>query len=107
MPFACGSVRASMVRSIAGHATAAERLAIELHLAECDECVSERAALEGVRRMQRWEPPPLSEPARERTRRTTLEQAIIVPRRRRGRDWRYVGAAVIAAATTVAAYFVR
>jgi anti-sigma factor RsiW len=106
MSFACGSVRASMVRSIAGHASAAERLALEAHLAHCDTCVAEHVALEGVRRVQRWEPPSLSESARDRTRRTTLEQAIIALPPRRADRWLYAAAALLAAMTAAIALFV-
>jgi len=107
MSFACLWVRSFMIRAIAGQVSEAERLGLEKHLADCASCVAEHAALESVRRVQRWEPPSLTEEARDRTRRTTLEQAIILPPAARARNWLYVGAALLAAATTAAAVFAR
>jgi hypothetical protein len=68
----CGRARKQMVEALAGRAGEAERLELELHLDGCAGCRRDHATMASIRRLQTWEPPALSDGARERVRREAL-----------------------------------
>ncbi|MCC6994406.1 MAG: FecR domain-containing protein [Deltaproteobacteria bacterium] len=75
MALECLSTGARLTASLAGHLSEAERLALEAHLGGCEQCRVDHASFEAVRRLRGWEPPRLSDLARERVRRAALEAA--------------------------------
>lgn len=75
MALECFSTGARLTASLAGHLSEAERLALEAHLGGCEQCRVDHASFEAVRRLRGWEPPRLSDLARERVRRAALEAA--------------------------------
>ena len=75
MALECFSTGARLTASLAGHLSEAERLALEAHLGGCEKCRVDHASFEAVRRLRGWEPPRLSDLARERVRRAALEAA--------------------------------
>jgi ferric-dicitrate binding protein FerR (iron transport regulator) len=72
---------------VGGHATPAERLELESHLAVCARCSAEHAALAAVRALRAAEPEGLSAAARERVRRAALAGTTRVPALARQRFW--------------------
>jgi hypothetical protein len=92
--------------SLAGRASPAERLHLEAHLQECLACRGEHGLLRVVRGLQDWQPPGLSDLARERARRTALRTgprgpAAPAPARRRWRLPLGVGVGCLAAAVAL------
>jgi ferric-dicitrate binding protein FerR (iron transport regulator) len=70
---ACARAARVSLASLGGHATEAERLELEAHLAVCARCSAEHAGLGAVRALRTAESEGLSAAARERVRRAALE----------------------------------
>jgi ferric-dicitrate binding protein FerR (iron transport regulator) len=64
----CGQARRIALAAVGGHASVAERLELEEHLAACAACSDEHQALGLVRRLRQAEPEGLNPAARERVR---------------------------------------
>jgi hypothetical protein len=75
MSLSCRQTGTLLTKALAERATEAERLQLEQHLASCAACRRTQAALEPLRRLKAWQPPPLSGEARERVHRALLETA--------------------------------
>jgi ferric-dicitrate binding protein FerR (iron transport regulator) len=85
MSLECLRTDSLLTAALAGQASAADRLRLEAHLETCAACRERQAACEALRRLQRWEPPALSDVARERVRRAVLARSpgSAAPARRR------------------------
>jgi ferric-dicitrate binding protein FerR (iron transport regulator) len=106
MAMSCKQVVRLSTASAGGHATEAERLELEAHLATCVRCSEEHAlALATTRALRAAEPGALSAAARERVRRAALSSqrahapALLTVRRF---GWPLAGGAVLAMAAAVA-----
>jgi ferric-dicitrate binding protein FerR (iron transport regulator) len=93
--------------SVGGHATEAERLELEAHLAICARCSDEHADLAVVRALQAAEPEGLSSAARERVRRAALAGTVRTPLAARRRLWPFGIGATLALAGVAAILLVR
>jgi ferric-dicitrate binding protein FerR (iron transport regulator) len=87
MALSCARAARVSLASVGGHATPAERLELESHLAVCARCSAEHAALAAVRALRAAEPEGLSAAARERVRRAALAGTMRVPAQARRRFW--------------------
>ncbi len=87
MALSCARAARVSLASVGGHATPAERLELESHLAICARCSAEHAALAAVRALRAAEPEGLSAPARERVRRAALAGTTRAPAQARRRFW--------------------
>ena len=72
MSLGCLRARAQLVAAVGGHANSAEQLELETHLEGCARCRETHGALDVLRRVRGWEPPRLSQAARERVRAAAL-----------------------------------
>jgi ferric-dicitrate binding protein FerR (iron transport regulator) len=93
--------------SVGGHATEAERLELEAHLAICARCSAEHTDLAVVRALQAVEPEGLSSAARERVRRAALAGTVRPPLAARRRLWPFGIGATLALAGVAAILLVR
>jgi ferric-dicitrate binding protein FerR (iron transport regulator) len=100
---ACARAARVSLASLGGHATEAERLELEAHLAICARCSVEHASLGAVRALRAAEPEALSSAARERVRRAALAGTARAPLAARRRLWP-IGAGVTLALAGVAAF---
>jgi ferric-dicitrate binding protein FerR (iron transport regulator) len=103
---ACARAARVSLASAGGHATGAERLELEAHLAVCARCSAEHAALGAVRALRGAEPEGLSASARERVRRAALEGTARAPVAARRRLWPVGVGATLALAGLAAFLFV-
>jgi ferric-dicitrate binding protein FerR (iron transport regulator) len=87
MALSCARAARVSLASVGGHATPAERLELESHLAVCARCSAEHAALAAVRALRAAEPEGLSAAARERVRRAALAGTMRAPAQARRRFW--------------------
>jgi ferric-dicitrate binding protein FerR (iron transport regulator) len=87
MALSCARAARVSLASVGGHATPAERLELESHLAVCARCSAEHAALAAVRALRAAEPEGLSTAARERVRRAALAGTMRVPAQARRGFW--------------------
>jgi ferric-dicitrate binding protein FerR (iron transport regulator) len=87
MALSCARAARVSLASIGGHATPAERLELESHLAGCARCSAEHADLAAVRALRAAEPEGLSAAARERVRRAALAGTMRAPAQARRRFW--------------------
>ncbi len=87
MALSCARAARVSLASVGGHATPAERLELESHLAVCARCSVEHAALSAVRALRAAEPEGLSASARERVRRAALAGTTRTPALARRRLW--------------------
>jgi ferric-dicitrate binding protein FerR (iron transport regulator) len=87
MALSCARAARVSLASVGGHATPAERLELESHLAVCARCSAEHAALAAVRALRAGEPEGLSPAARERVRRAALAGTMRLPAQARRRFW--------------------
>ncbi|HLK89179.1 MAG TPA: FecR domain-containing protein [Polyangia bacterium] len=88
--------------SVGGHASEAERLELEAHLATCARCSAAHAELAPVRALRAAEPDGLSSSARERVRRAALAGATRAPASA-PRRWGPVGVGGALALASIAA----
>src|SRR5262245_584180 len=103
MAMSCGEASRVSTASAGGHATEAERLELEAHLATCARCSEEHALLLIAARALRTAPPEtLSAPARERVRRAALAQRAHAPAVVRRLRWPLAGGVALAMAAGVA-----
>jgi ferric-dicitrate binding protein FerR (iron transport regulator) len=103
-----GCARAARVSlaSVGGHATEAERLELEAHLAVCGRCSAEHAELGVVRALRAAESDGLSAAARERVRRAALAGTARAPLAARRRFWPLGVGATLALAGAAAFFLV-
>jgi ferric-dicitrate binding protein FerR (iron transport regulator) len=82
----CARATHLSLAAVGGHASAAERLELESHLASCARCAAAYAALAPVRALREAAPEGLGPSARERVRRAILARppAVAAPRPRLG-----------------------
>jgi ferric-dicitrate binding protein FerR (iron transport regulator) len=83
----CARAARVSLASVGGHATPAERLELESHLAVCARCSAQHAALAPVRALRAAEPEGLSATARERVRRAAMAGTTRAPALARRRFW--------------------
>jgi len=103
MAMSCSRASQVSTASAGGHATEAERLELEAHLATCGRCGEEHALLLATTRALRAsEPATLSAAARERVRRAALSARAHAPAVGRRFAWPLAGGALVAAAAAVA-----
>jgi anti-sigma factor RsiW len=103
MAMSCNQIGRLSTASAGGHATEAERLEVEAHLATCARCSAEHAlVLATTRALRAAEPAPLSAAARERVRRAALAQRAQAPAAVRRLRWPLAGGVVLAMAAAVA-----
>jgi ferric-dicitrate binding protein FerR (iron transport regulator) len=103
MAMSCNQIGRLSTASAGGHATEAERLELEAHLASCARCSAEHALmLAATRALRDAEPGALSDVARERVRRAALSQRAHAPAAVRRLGWPMAGGAVLAMAAAVA-----
>jgi ferric-dicitrate binding protein FerR (iron transport regulator) len=103
MALSCGQAGKLSVASAGGHASEAERLELEAHLAACARCSAEHAVVVGTTRALRAaEPGTLSPAARERVRRAALAGRTRAPAAARRFGWPLAGGAALALAAAVA-----
>jgi ferric-dicitrate binding protein FerR (iron transport regulator) len=107
MALSCTRAARVSLASIGGHATPAERLELESHLAVCARCSAEHADLAAVRALRAAEPEGLSAAARERVRRVALAGTARAPAQARRRFWPAGLGATFALASLAALLFVR
>ncbi len=107
MALSCARAARVSLASVGGHATPAERLELESHLAGCARCSAEHAALAAVRALRAAEPEGLSPAARERVRRAALAGTVRVPAQARRRFWPVGLGATFALASLAALLLVR
>jgi hypothetical protein len=102
MSLACARAARLSLASAGGHASEAERLELEAHLAGCARCAAEHGALVAVRAGLAAEPAGLGATARERVRRAALAApaGAQVPARRL--LWPVAAGAALAVAASVA-----
>ena len=105
MALSCGRAARVSLASIGGHATPAERLELESHLAGCACCSAEHADLAAVRALRAAEPEGLSSAARERVRRAALAGTMRAPAQARRRLWP-VGLGATFALASLAAFLI-
>jgi ferric-dicitrate binding protein FerR (iron transport regulator) len=84
---ACARAARVSLASVGGHASEAERLELEAHLAVCSRCSAEHVGLGAVRALRAAEPEALSSAARERVRRAALAGTARAPLASRRRLW--------------------
>jgi len=75
MALSCLRSEGLLTRALAGRADEAERIEIESHLERCAPCRVVRDRLRLVGKLSTWEPPRLSDAARDRARRAALDGA--------------------------------
>jgi len=103
MAMSCGQAGKLSVVSAGGHATDAERLELEAHLATCARCSGEHALLLGATRTLRVaEPGVLSAAARGRVLRASIAHRAHAPAMARRFGWPIGAGAVLAVAAAVA-----
>lgn len=103
MAMNCAESNRLSVASAGGHATPAERLELEAHLATCTRCSEEHAlVLATTRALRDAEPGALSPAARERVRRAALSGRAHAPATVRRLGWPMTAGAVLAMAAGVA-----
>jgi len=107
MALSCARAARVSLASLGGHATPAERLELESHLAVCARCSAEHAALAAVRVLRATEPEGLSAAARERVRRAALAGTMRAPAQARRRFWPVGLGATFALASLAAFLLVR
>jgi len=107
MALSCARAARVSLASIGGHATPAERLELESHLAVCARCSAEHADLAAVRVLRAAEPEGLSTAARERVRRAALAGTMRAPAPARRRFWPVGLGATFALASLAAFLMVR
>ena len=107
MALSCARAARVSLASVGGHATPAERLELESHLAVCARCSAEHAALAAVRALRAAEPEGLSAAARERVRRAALAGTMRAPALARRRFWPVAFGASFALASLAALLIVR
>jgi ferric-dicitrate binding protein FerR (iron transport regulator) len=107
MALSCARASRVSLASIGGHATPAERLELESHLAVCTRCSAEHADLAAVRALRAAEPEGLSTAARERVRRAALAGTMRAPAQARRRFWPVGLGATFALASLAAFLLVR
>ena len=100
MAMSCGQTGRLSVASAGGHASEAERLELEAHLATCARCSAEHALVAATTRALRdAEVPTLSPVARQRVWRSALAQRAHAPTAARRFGWSFgIGAAFAVAA---------
>jgi len=103
MAMSCTQISRLSNASAGGHATQAERLELEAHLATCARCSADHAlVLATTRALRGAEPEALSSAARERVRRAALAGRTQAPATVRRLGWPLTGGAVLAMAAGVA-----
>jgi ferric-dicitrate binding protein FerR (iron transport regulator) len=107
MALSCARAARVSLASVGGHATPAERLELESHLAVCARCSAEHAALAAVRALRAAEPEGLSTAARERIRRAALTGTMRAPVQARRRFWPVAFGATFALASLAVLLIVR
>ena len=107
MTLRCARATRVSLASVGGHATEAERLELEAHLAICGRCSAAHADLAAVRALRAAEPEGLSVAARERARRAALAGATRAPALARRRLWPVGVGATLALASLAAFLIVR
>ena len=102
MAMSCTQISRLSNASAGGHATQAERLELEAHLATCARCSADHAlVLATTRALRGAEPEALSSAARERVRRAALAGRTQAPATVRRLGWPLTGGAVLAMAAGV------
>jgi ferric-dicitrate binding protein FerR (iron transport regulator) len=107
MAMTCTRAAGLSLAAVGGHATEAERLELEAHLATCARCSDEHGALATVRRLREVEPDELSATARERVRRAVLAAPALAAAPACSRLRWPIAAGVALAAAAAAAFWVR
>jgi ferric-dicitrate binding protein FerR (iron transport regulator) len=103
----CARAARVSLASVGGHATEAERLELEAHLAGCARCSTEHGDLAAVRALRAAEPEGLSSAARERVRRAVLAGTVRAPVAARRRLWPVGAGAALAFASIAIVLLVR
>ena len=107
MALSCARAARVSLASVGGHATPAERLELESHLAVCARCSAEHAGLSAVRALRAAEPEGLSAAARARVRRAALAGTMRAPAQARRRFWPVGLGATLALASLAVLLIVR
>jgi ferric-dicitrate binding protein FerR (iron transport regulator) len=103
MAMSCGQIGRLSVASAGGHASEAERLELEAHLATCARCGAEHAMLQSTTRALRAaEIPTLSPAARQRVWRAALSRRAHAPTVARRFGWPFAVGTALAMAAAVA-----
>jgi ferric-dicitrate binding protein FerR (iron transport regulator) len=103
MAMSCVQAGKLSVASAGGHATDAERLELEAHLAACARCSAEHAiVLATTRALREAEPGTLSDVARQRVFRAAIEKRAHAPEAARRFGWWFGAGAALAVAAAVA-----
>jgi len=103
MAMSCVQAGKLSAASAGGHATGAERLELEAHLAECARCSAEHGiALATTRALRAAEPGTLSEAARQRVWRAAIARRAHAPEAARRIGWWFGAGAALAMAAAVA-----
>jgi len=103
MALSCRQIARLSLASAGGHASEAERLELEAHLATCARCAADHGLVLATTRVLRdAEPGALSAAGRERVRRAALAHQGHAPARARRLGWPLAGGAVLAMAAAVA-----